>query len=47
MSTSEKDTIWIIRFTDGTLASHYGSRDSAQTIAEEKKGLYGGNYIII
>lgn len=40
-------TIWIIRFADGTLASHYGSRDSARVIAEGKKDLYGGDYIII
>lgn len=40
-------TIWIIHFADGTLASHYGSRDSAQAIAEGKKDLYGGDYIII
>lgn len=43
----KKDVLWIIRFTDGTLASHCGSRDNAGTIAEEKKGLYGGDYIII
>lgn len=43
----KKDILWIIRFTDGTLASHYGSRDNAETIAEEKKDLYGGDYIII
>lgn len=48
MNTSEKkDILWIIRFTDGTLASHYGSRDNAETMAEEKKDLYGGDYIII
>ncbi len=40
-------TIWIIRFADGTLASHYGNRDSAQAIVEEKKDLYGGDYIIV
>ncbi len=43
----KKDVLWIIRFKDGTLASHYGSRDNAETIAEEKKDLYGGDYIII
>ncbi len=48
MNTLEKkDVLWIIRFADGTLASHYGSRNSAEMIAEEKKELYGGDYIII
>lgn len=38
---------WIIRFTDGTLASYYGAKDGAIAKAEELKDLYGGDYIII
>lgn len=37
---------WIIRFTDGTLASYYGAKDGAIAKAEELKDLYGGDYII-
>lgn len=39
-------TIWIIRFADDTLESHYGTSESAESIAEKKKDLYGDNYII-
>ena len=37
---------WIIRFTDGTLASYYGAKDGAIAKAGELKDLYGGDYII-
>lgn len=37
---------WIIRFTDGTLASCYGAKDGSIAKAEELKDLYGGDYII-
>ena len=37
---------WIIRFTDGTLASYYGAKDGAIAKAEGLKDLYGGDYII-
>lgn len=43
---NEKVCIWIIRFTDGTLASCYGTIQKAKDQAEEKKNLYGGGYII-
>ncbi|GAB6105694.1 hypothetical protein JCM17039_24480 [Blautia glucerasea] len=42
----EKECIWIIRFTDGTLASYLGTYQKAVEKAEEKKDLYGGGYII-
>lgn len=42
-----KKVIWIIRFSDGTLASKYGIREEAVQAAEEKKDLYGGDYEII
>lgn len=42
----EEVCIWIIRFADGTLASCYGTIQKAKKQAEEKKGLYGGSYII-
>ena len=43
---NEKVCIWIIRFTDGTLASYLGTYQKAVEKAEEKKDLYGGGYII-
>lgn len=43
---NEKVCMWIIRFTDGTLASCYGTAQKAKDQAEEKKDLYGGGYII-
>lgn len=43
----EDKIIWIIRFQDGTLSSSYGTKESAAVMAEEKKDLYGGSYVII
>ena len=43
---NEKVCMWIIRFTNGTLASCYGTIQKAKDRAEEKKDLYGGGYII-
>lgn len=40
------DTIWIIRYKDWKYESHYGTRESAEAIAERKKHLHGGSYII-
>lgn len=45
--TKDERIIWIIRFCDGTLASMYGVKEDAKKLAEEKKDLYGGGYIII
>lgn len=42
-----KGTLWIIRFSDNTLASCFGSKRKAKELAERKKDLYGGSYIII
>lgn len=39
--------IWIIRYADNTLASHYGTREEAFEIAEKNKQYYGGSYVII
>ena len=36
--------IWIIRFSDGTIGSCYGTRSAE--IAELRKEDYGGSYII-
>ncbi|MDO4272684.1 MAG: hypothetical protein Q4D16_03370 [Eubacteriales bacterium] len=46
MENNKYKRIWIIRFTNGTLASCYGTRENAVERAEEKKDLYGGSYII-
>ena len=43
---NEEEHPWIIRFTDGTLASCYGTIQKAKEQAEEKKDLHGGSYII-
>lgn len=36
--------IWIIRFSDGTIGSCYGTRSGAAEIAELRKEDYGGSY---
>ena len=38
--------IWIIRFSDGTIGSCYGTRSGATEIAELRKEDYGGSYTI-
>ena len=38
--------IWIIRFSDGTIGSCYGTRSGTAEIAELRKEDYGGSYII-
>ena len=38
--------IWIIRFSDGTIGSCYGTRSGAAEIAELRKEDYGGSYTI-
>lgn len=35
--------IWIIRFSDGTIGSCYGTRSGATEIAELRKEDYGGS----
>ncbi len=37
---------WKIRFTDGTVGICLGTHEGATEIAELKKDLYGGDYII-
>lgn len=46
VSRKEQTTIWIIRFADGILASHYGTYGSAERVAEERKEDHGGGYVI-
>jgi len=38
--------IWIIRFSDGTIGSCYGTRSGVAEIAELRKEVYGGSYTI-
>lgn len=38
--------IWIIKFSDGTIGSCYGTRSGAAEIAELRKEDYGGSYTI-
>lgn len=47
MENNKNKRIWIIRFTNGALASCYGTKKNAVERAEEKKDLYGGDYTII
>ena len=42
----EKKLMWIIRFSDNSLRSHYGTRTEAEKIAKELCVLRGGSYII-
>lgn len=44
-SEGEK-TIWIIRYADGYIQSHYGTRKEAEATAEERRILHEGDYII-
>jgi hypothetical protein len=41
-----ENRIWIIRFADGTSGSYRGTKDGAAKIAELKKDLYGGNFVV-
>lgn len=41
-----ENRIWIIRFADGTSGSYRDTKDGAAKIAELKKDLYGGNFVI-
>lgn len=38
--------IWIIRFSDGTVGSCYGTREGAIELADLRKDDYGGSYTI-
>lgn len=37
---------WKIHFADGTIGICYGTYDGAAVIADLRKDLYGGGYII-
>lgn len=41
----EKEQIWIIRFADHSLVSHYGTKSEAETVAKGLRALRG-EYII-
>lgn len=34
--------IWIIRFSDGTIGSYYGTREGVIALADLRKDDYGG-----
>lgn len=38
--------IWIIRFSDGTVGSCYGTREGTIELADLRKDNYGGSYTI-
>nr|DAY90012.1 MAG TPA: hypothetical protein [Caudoviricetes sp.] len=38
--------IWIIRFSDGTVGSCYGTREGAIELADLRKDDYGESYTI-
>ena len=44
--SEEEKTIWIIRYADGYIQSHYGTRKEAEAMAEERCILHEGDYII-
>ena len=46
MNDKDQVCIWIIRFTDYTLASCFGTYQQAVDKAEQSKDLYGGSYTI-
>lgn len=37
---------WIIKFSDGTVGSCYGTREGAIELADFRKDDYGGGYTI-
>ena len=43
----EKKLMWIIRFSDNSLRSCYGTRSEAEATAKELCVLRGGGYIIV
>lgn len=40
-------TIWIIRYADGFLRSHFGTKEEAEEIAKEQCPLHLNAYIIV
>lgn len=39
-------SLWIIRFSDGTMISHYGSRETAEVTAKARAKKNKLNYVI-
>lgn len=46
MSVSEEKTIWIIRYADGYMETHYSTRAEAEAFAKERCVLHLDSYII-
>ena len=46
MKEIEEKTIWIIRYADGYMETHYGTRAEAEALAEERCVLHLNDYII-
>lgn len=42
-----EEIIWIIRFSEGTLASFYGTREGAKEAADKRAAELGASYIIV
>lgn len=43
---AKEQTIWIIRYADGYMETHYGTRAEAEALAEERCVLHLNDYII-
>lgn len=43
----DKETLWIIRFSDGTLESFVGTKENAEREAEKRCAGLGTSYIIV
>lgn len=41
-----KKILWIIRYSDGTLASFFGTKEEAIEVAEKRKSITGDDYVI-
>lgn len=43
----DKGILWIIRFSDNTLASFVGTKEEAEKAADERAAELGTSYIIV
>lgn len=43
----EEEILWIIRFSDNTLASFHGTKEEAKKAADKRAAELGTSYIII
>lgn len=47
MKKEVEPRLYIVRFSNGTMMSSFGTKDQVIEVAELKKDSYGGGYIIV